>query len=162
MPLDFTGIYKLSDVNQNYVKTPQIAMAPKKVKVKDSHTGKTFEQYQFLVPNECSLGHTISGKVHADSDHSFEIEDHQRKSDDGKPIIWRFEPLTLKLWNEMGENGDVASWEKMKDDIKSDDDLLHFYKYEWLLPRMEWWAEDTGTSGSSEKPSVPEVPKPTE
>lgn len=156
MPLDFTGIYKLSDVNQNYIRSPQIAMAPRKVKLKDPDSGEVLEQYQFLIPNEVNLGHTISGEIETDTDKAFELKDTERKSDDGKPILWRFEPLTLKLWNEMGEHGDVNGWGTLKDKIKDDDALLDFYRHEWLLTRLEWWHEHPNAveaKSETEKPT---------
>jgi len=159
MPLAFTGIYKLSDVNQNLVKAPQIAMAPRKVQVKDRASGKLRDEYQFLVPNDVNLGHTISGEVGKDDEHSFEIEDSLRQGDDDKPVLWRFEPLTLKLWNEMGEKDEIGGWEALKDSIKDDEALLHFYRYEWLLSRLEWWHEKPESSEPSEPTKEPKEPE---
>lgn len=165
MPLNFTGIYKLSDVNQNYIRVSQIAMAPRVVKVKGRDSEGTREQYQFLVPNDVNLGHTIFGKVEADDEHKFELEDTDRQGDDGKPVLWRFEPLTLKLWNEMGEKGEIGGWEELKASVKDDSELLHFYQYEWLLSRLEWWHEHPESEGSSsptEEPKEPKSHEPTE
>lgn len=162
MPLAFTGIYKLSDVNQNLVRSPQIAMAPRKVKVKDPDSGKLREQYQFLVPNDVNLGHTIFGKVEKDEEDVFELEDTQRQGEDDKPVLWRFEPLTLKLWNEMGEEGEIGGWEELKDSFKSDKELLHFYRYEWLLSRLEWWHEESDPSETPEGSKEPEGSKTSE
>jgi len=160
MPLSFAGIYKLSDVNQSFVKAPQIAIAPRKVKVKDPDSGKTREDYQFLVANDVSLGHTISGEVGADDEGQFEIEDDERRGNDGKPVLWRFEPLTLKLWNEMGENDEISGWNELKSSIKDDADLLNFYRQEWLSPSLEWWNEES--TEAPKAPEAPEEPKPPE
>lgn len=165
MSLSFTGIYKLSDANQNYIKVSQIAMAPRKVMVKDPDSGEQLEQYQFLVANDVNLGHTLSGEVTLDEDGVTEIEDSQRQGHDGKPVLWRFEPLTLKLWNEMGEAGTISGWDEMGSKIKDDAELLHFYRYEWLFPRLEWWnetQEGAEPSAKSEKPAESETPEPTE
>lgn len=138
MPFDFTGIYKLSDVNNSYVEASQIAMAPRKVKVKDAE-GEEREQWQFLTANAVDLGHTIFGDISKDDDKGIEIEDSDRHGMQGKPVLWRFEPLTLKLWNEMGEKGEIGDWEKMKDKIHSDEDVIHFYQNDWLQPALDWW-----------------------
>jgi len=165
MSLSFTGIYKLSDANQNYIKVPQIAMAPRKVMVKDPDSGEQLEQYQFLVANDVNLGHTISGEVTLDEDGVTEIEDTQRQGHDGKPVLWRFEPLTLKLWNEMGEAGAINGWDAQGSEIKDDAELMHFYRYEWLMPRLEWWQEhpeDPESPTKSKKGTESETPEPTE
>jgi hypothetical protein len=141
MPLNFVGIYVLSDVNQNYIKVQQIAMAPRVVKVKDPSTGKKQDEWQFLVPSEVNMGHTIMGDVTSDEEGVVEIEDKGREGDDGGTVLWRFEPLTLEAWNTMGERGDIDGWEELTKSFHTDDDLLHFYKYEWMLPRLEWWKE---------------------
>jgi len=152
MPLDFANIYMLSDVNQNFIKVQQIAMAPRVVKVKNRATGKQQDEWQFLVPSEVNMGHTIMGTVKSDKDDVVEILDEGRDGDDGKPIVWRFEPLTLEAWNAMGERGDVDGWEELTKKMHDDKDLLHFYKYDWVLPRMEWWKDTAVGSKSSEKP----------
>jgi hypothetical protein len=143
MPLSFKTIYRLSDVNQNYIRHSQIAMAPRKVKISGPDGAR--EEYQFLVPNDVNLGHTIAGNVEKDEEDAIEIEDTERRGEDGKPVLWRFEPLTLKLWNEMGEAGEIEGWEELGSAIKDDAELKHFYRYEWLLPRLEWWSETLDT-----------------
>jgi len=150
MPLDFTSIYALSDVNQNYIRVQQIAMAPRKVTVDDPVTGEPKEEWQFLVPSNVSMGHTIIGAVKSDKDGVVDIEDSARNGDDGKTIIWRFEPLSLKIWNEMGERGDIDGWEQIKDDMHNDKDVIHFYQHDWLLPRLSWWKEASKEAASPE------------
>jgi hypothetical protein len=144
MPLKFSSIYVLSDVNQNFIKVQQIAMAPRVVKVKNPITGDAQEEWQFLVPSEVSMGHTVLGEVVSDTDSTVDIEDKGRIGDDGNPILWRFEPLTLAAWNAMGERGDIDGWEVLTKNLHTDEELLRFYNYDWLLPRLEWWKETLG------------------
>lgn len=141
MPLDFTSIYLLSDVNGNFMKAQQIAMAPRKVSVSDPETNHDYDEWQFLVPTETNLGHTIDGTVKKDEGGVVEIQDNRREGNDGKPVLWRFEPLTLEAWNKMGERGDIDGWEELKDQMKNDADLIHFYRHDWLLSRLEWWKQ---------------------
>lgn len=156
MPFDFTGIYKLSDVNQNYVKASQIAMAPRHVKV-PSPEGGTHEEWQFLTANKVNLGHTIIGDITEDTDKSVEIEDDDRHGNDGKPVLWRFEPLTLKLWNEMGEKGEIGGWEELKETINSDEAVIHFYQNDWLQPCLDWWHETPKESDSKSSANAPDA-----
>lgn len=141
MPLNFTGMYKLIDATLNYIRVPQIAMAPRHVDIEVPELGGVHEAWQYLVPNDVNLGHTIVGQVVTDEDDFFEIQDLIREGDDGEPVVWRFEPLTFEVWTQMGKDGYVSGWDVLKDAITDDDSLSNFYYHEWLLSRLEWWHE---------------------
>lgn len=152
MPLDFTGIYKVSDINQNYIRVPQIGMAPRKVSVMLEDEPNPRDQYQFLVPNDVNLGHTIIGTIVQDDKTGVVIEDEDRVGDDGGTVLWRFEPLTRVLWDEMGSQGYISGWDELKLTLTDDESVLHFYNYDWLLTRLEWWKEEQ--ESGREKPSA--------
>lgn len=154
MPFDFTGVYKLSDANKNYVDASQIAMAPRKVKIK-APNGETREEWQFLTANEVNLGHTIVGDVTKDEENVIEIQDTDRQGNDGEAVLWRFEPLTLKLWNEMGEKGEIGGWEELTEEMSTDSAVVHFYQHEWLQPCLSWWHKtpDNTDAAKTSEPS---------
>jgi hypothetical protein len=139
MPLEFSGIYALYDVNQNYIRVTQVAMAPREVQVVDGDSGKKVKEWQFLVPNDVNLGHTIVGAIVLDKDGVVVVEDKRRTGDDGKAVMWRFEPLTYSAWKKIGEGGGISGYKHILPKIKSDEDVLHLYRSDWLRPCMDWW-----------------------
>lgn len=144
MPFDSMGVYKLSDVNQNYIGAAQIAMAPRRVQAADANE----EEWQYLGANDVVLGHTIVGKPIDGDAGVIEIEDQNRKGRNAQPVVWRFEPLTLELWNEMGEAGEISGWEELQKDIKDDDSLVDFYRTHWVEPQLDWWPPPDKTEES--------------
>jgi hypothetical protein len=138
MPLDFGGMYVLSNPSNNYLKSIQIAMAPKLVEVTNTATGEKEKEWQYLSANDVSLGHTIRGEVLSDKDGVVDMKDLRRDGDDGKDVVWRFEPLTYARWKALGEQGSISGYTPASS-IKTDADVIHMYQMDWLQPCLSWW-----------------------
>jgi hypothetical protein len=134
MPFDFHEIYMLSNPTGNYMPVKQIAFGVRK-------SPDDEEGYQFLTNNDVDGGHSISGKIIHDADGVIVFEDDKQQSDDGKPVDWRFEPLTLKNWLEMGTEGSMIGFDQLRTQFKSDEDVRGFYLRDWL-DDFDWWKEN--------------------
>jgi hypothetical protein len=134
MPLQFDEVYLLTDVEGAFMKTPQIALGVRRRPV-DQAKG---DIYQFLV-NQEERGHEIVGEVIRDVDGVVELHDHARVADDGRSaVVWRFEPLTLSIWEQLGADGFISKYEELRKQIDNDAQLKAFYRDAFLA---EWWKE---------------------
>ena len=135
MPLEFMRPYKLVVASDNYVK-PTVAIGPRPARREDLE-GNLGDVIEFLTIGE--NGHSIFGKPEDLEEGVVQVIDKQREGDDGKPVIWHFIPFTLALWTEMGENGAILGFEKLKGQIQDESTLINFYLGNFL---EDWWTED--------------------
>ena len=91
---------------------------------------------QFLVNSEPHGGHQFFGEVIED-DVSTGVVVMRDVVNDG--LIWRFEPLTLEHFREMGEEGSIGGYDKLKDVLLTDDAVRDYYRTQYL--DEDWWAE---------------------
>jgi hypothetical protein len=137
MPLQYDQVYLLTNVGGNFLEAPMIAMG---VRERHGHSekGGWRQMYQFLVNNDVHGGHQIFGDVVLDEDGVVELKDIEKVGDDGKEVVWRFEPLTLELWRTLGAQGHILGYEEI-DSIPSDAELHEFYKDRFL--HTDTWPE---------------------
>ena len=135
MLLKFHGMYILSVSSDNYLKdTKVVALRPR--------YSEKEKQYEFLVPSDDMRGHSITVKSEKEDSDSILVTDATRTGTDDKTVIWRFEPLTLKRWNKLGEEGRISGWTKYEEHFGTDTELKHFYDTEFLADTDEWWHPD--------------------
>lgn len=76
-------------------------------------------------------GLALTGKVVADEAGVIDFWDAEKKAEDGSDgVVWRFEPLTLDLLAGMRES--VQQYDKLVQQITTDEDLRQFYKVNFL------------------------------
>lgn len=135
MPLRFSAIYKLTG-SSNYLDTPQIALGVRKLRRSPGPGLDETYVYEFVVASVDNWRHEIFGGVLSENGQVVTLLDAVRVGNDGKPVSWRFEPLSLAVWHGMGEA--VVGFDELKIQITSDEDLEAFY-YSEALP--DFWTE---------------------
>ena len=138
MPFDFKTVYVLTNLTGNFLPAPMVAVGVRRTNAHDEK-GRWRPQWQYLVNNDVHGGHELFGEiVRDDEDGVVEVQDSEKVGDDGKPVVWRFDPLTLAKWHDLGAQGEVIGYEKMKDAFVNDYQVCEFYR-EKFLP--DWWEE---------------------
>lgn len=135
MPLIFEMPYKLEVASNNYV-APTIVLGSRKA-VRQDDEGETGDVIEFLTTGDNP--HMIFGEPADRENGIVEIADEKRIGDDGKSILWRFIPLTLAVWRELGESGAISGYEKLKWQIKDEGTLANYYIGNFLL---DYWRPD--------------------
>ena len=135
MPLSFEGVYKLTNLRGNLLPSPLIAMAPRERKEVVGELGER-PVIQYLVPNEVNGGHTLAGTLVIDKGEQIIYRDDVLEGDDGEPVYWMFEPLTLENWEAMSSG--VTGAKQIRSQVKTDVALREFYHSDWV---DGWWEQ---------------------
>jgi hypothetical protein len=89
----------------------------------------------FIVPG--SGERKVTGKIVGDNGGTVEMLDEQNTDESGKPLHYIFEPLTLETLTEMGDY--ISGLDSLLEQVKSDDDVLTFYKSNFL---EDYWVDN--------------------
>lgn len=132
--LQFLQVYHLT--NNGYLNAAIIALGVRAYTDKHPDTGKVVKGIEFLTAGE--YGHRISGKLVEAGEGVFTIRDEERTVDGKKPVVWKFEPLTMELWTKMGESGGISGFDKLRTQIGDRGTLVNFYVSNFL---HDYWTE---------------------
>jgi hypothetical protein len=125
--------------------TPYVMSAPgfKPEIVLGVHENKTHvtdddehEVVFFLLTHGRQRIHYLDGQVEGQEDGNVFVE----TPDDA----FQFEPLTLDKWQEIGQQGWVVGFDKLKGKFESDHDIQQFYLHEFLDDNYLKWVELQG------------------
>jgi hypothetical protein len=137
MPLEAEGVYKLTNVGGNFLPEAMIAIAPRVRTDWSAVLDQSAPFVQFLVDNPATIGHSIAGKILLDDAGVVDVLDLEKTGDDGGAVIWRFEPLTVSLWETMRES--IGGFDELRAQIDTDEVLRLYYMSSYAA---DWWTED--------------------
>ena len=133
MPFNPNMVYRLTNPSRNFLEAPQIVLGLEQTRGKmpafgAGMAGVETALYGYIGADE--QGHSTYGEILAEyPDGTIDLRDLWRISDDDKPVIWRFEPLTLARWREMADG--VQGYAELAGQIATDNDLQHFYRMQF-------------------------------
>lgn len=139
MPFDFDQVYLLTNPSGNFMGTGMVALGVRPTRDRPEHSDEFVSGWQFLVDSDVNGGHQILGNVVRDDGEVVEVEDIDKRGDDGKRVIWRFEPLTLPVWNTYARKAEVGGYAELKKSFRHDNDVRDFYREKYLDPTV--WTE---------------------
>ena len=137
MALNFNEVYLLTNPSKNFLEARIIAMGVRNRQAVDKDDNwRTC--IQFVINSD--RGHQIFGKTTLDDIETgvVEMEDLEKISDDGKPVMWRFEPLTLTHWQALGEEGSIGGYAKLKEMLLTIGSVKEYYRDQYV---DDWWTE---------------------
>lgn len=131
-PFSFDAVYALTCRTGNFFPRDliQIALGVRGL------PGEGHQVVEFLNTSPVNGAHSIKGRIRQPTKHVIEVFDLGREGDDGKPIVWRFEPFTLRLWRKMGRAGSIDGYAEMKSWFSTDEALQRWYISNFRYP---WW-----------------------
>lgn len=138
MPLEFNQVYLLTNPGGNFMPVPMVALGIRPVHDRPEHSDEWVAGWQFLVDSDGQGGHQILGDIIRDDGGTVVVQDVDKTGDDGNPVLWRFEPLTLPVWHTYARKVEVSGREKLKKAFRHDNDLRNFYRERHLDPS---WSE---------------------
>lgn len=139
MPFDFEQVYLLTNPSQNFMRSAKIALGVRPTRDRPEHSDDFVSGWQFLVDSDAHGGHQILGDIIRDEGGLIEVQDIDKRGEDGKPVVWRFEPLTLPVWSTYARKAEVGGYEELKKSFRHDNDMLDFYREKYLDPTV--WTE---------------------
>jgi len=114
VPFVFRQVYRLTNPSKNYLGASQIVMG-----VRAMPGG-----YEFAAASP-NWRHEILGRVVEEKDDTLAVLDAVRVGNDGAPVVWLFEPLTLERWRQM--KAEIVGFDSLKADLVSTGDIQNFY-----------------------------------
>jgi hypothetical protein len=139
MPFNFEEVYLVTNPSGNFMRSPMIALGVRPVRDRAEHSDDFVNGWQFLVDNDAHGGHQILGSIVRDEGGVIEVRDIDKRGDDKKPVVWRFEPLTLPIWYTYARKAEVGGYDELKATFRHDNDLRDFYHEKYLDPTV--WTE---------------------
>lgn len=131
----FRLTYKLTNASENYIgKAAILVVGVRQVQRVPTDQVQKRNVVEFLKVG--GRGHILFGKIEQKDDNTFELVDEIRKGNDGKPVVWKFERLTIENWTQMGE--DIVGFARLRRQLVTDELLQNFYLADWL---EDWWEE---------------------
>jgi len=125
----FLLAYKVTNPSKNYLNAELIALGTRQNKAE----GKPV--IEFIKAGWGGLGgYRVIGEFKKLGEGIFELAD-ERKGDDDKPVVWRFEQLTVENWTPMGDH--IHDFKRLSAQVTTDFLLQNYYVSDWLPDNWE-------------------------
>ena len=130
MMLNADEVYIVSDVNGNFLgDIKQIALGVISVTEHVPPDKKMMMGYRYISPGSEMGGHTIFFSNLVNLGESVQLVDGFLTGE-GKPVVWRFDPLTRDRWVAMGES--IIGFDKLEKQLKTTEAVKDWYRHEFL------------------------------
>ena len=128
--LDFNTVYKITARGADGNSYPYICVGVKHTEIIRKNENVT--NIKYLVNSEAFVGKQIYARK------IWQLEDGvvEAEIQHDEPIVYRFEPLTVKRWAKM--SSDITGYETLSAQITTDSKLQNFYRDLYL---KDWWKE---------------------
>ena len=87
MPFDFEQVYLLTNPSQNFMRSAKIALGVRPTRDRPEHSDDFVSGWQFLVDSDAHGGHQILGDIIRDEGGLIEVQDIDKRGEDGKPVV---------------------------------------------------------------------------
>lgn len=137
MPFDFKKLYMVRAIDGEIA--GELALGVRHVRFPSSPK-EHVEAIQYRRPgvDSGSMARQIIGEIIADDAATgvIRVRDDDPETADH---VWEFVPMTVALWNQMGEEGLIHRWEDLRPHMKTDAWLHEHYND---MYRVDWWVEN--------------------
>lgn len=138
MPFDFQEVYRLRVATNNLGPMDYVVLGVRPGRQYNADTEEEEDTIEFVTNSYDNKNHWIFGSVIKDEAGVIDVLDHANRGfGEGEvdpEVVWRFEPLTLRGWDEMV----ISGAEVLRPNFHTDSDVQNFYRHDFL---PEWWVE---------------------